>query len=247
VLWQTHIRIANEVLQSLGVLRSSIEAERLKEGILVPGKWGDYPHHYGKSNVIMKYVLEARKFFLLGDNPNSYFCLGVALHYIQDSYTSLSSRSVKHQTWEQQIKESYFVDDLEKTVEWSFQNRRHLIRQYSELARILSKDVHGKQDTLCLATLLGHRPPSDWGKPRVDLNLALRASLRVAQSVFSHRDNPVLEEDLNKTLSTYECLLRKTETSFADKIVELIRKRDDLKGEKSQGAQSQRSTTSFSA
>jgi hypothetical protein len=54
MLWQTHIRIANEVLQRLGIPKSTIEADRLKEGVLAPDKWGDYPHHYGKSHAIAK-------------------------------------------------------------------------------------------------------------------------------------------------------------------------------------------------
>ena len=54
MLWQTHIRIANEVLQRLGTPKSTIEADRLKESVLAPDKWGDYPHHYGKSHAIAK-------------------------------------------------------------------------------------------------------------------------------------------------------------------------------------------------
>jgi hypothetical protein len=82
MLWETHIRIANEVLQRLKLSISSVEAQQLRKGIIIPDRWGDYPHHFGKSNTIKKYLLEARGLFLLGDLPNAYFFLGVALHYI---------------------------------------------------------------------------------------------------------------------------------------------------------------------
>jgi len=232
MLWQTHIRIANEVFRRLDIPRSSAEAERLREGILSPDKWGDYPHHYGKSKVIVKYILEARRHFLINDLSNAYFCLGVALHYVQDSYTSLSSRSMKHQAWEQQIEESYFVDYIQSTIQWSFQKRRYLVEPYSRLAQILSEEVRGKQDTLRMATLLGNEPPSEWGKPIVDLNMALRASLQITKSVLSHRKNADLEQDLSRTLAEYEDLLKKTETVFADKLVESIKKRDISKKRK---------------
>ena len=34
--------------------KTTIEADRLKESVLAPDKWGDYPHHYGKSHAIAK-------------------------------------------------------------------------------------------------------------------------------------------------------------------------------------------------
>jgi len=229
MLWRTHLRIANEVLKDLGIPKWSSEGEQLRNGILAPDKWGDYPHHYGKSDAIIKHVLEARRLFLKSDLVNSCFRLGIALHYIQDSYASIPPRSRYHQAWEQEIEDSYFVDDLEGDIEWAFQNRRHLIKPYSEIARTLSREIQGKQESLRLATLLGHEPPREWGKPRVDFNLALRASLRIARAVLGPRNNQALEQDLHQTLVSYESLLRKTETAFADTIVGLIKKRDNLK------------------
>ena len=42
-------------------------------------------------------------------------------------------------------------------------------------------------------------------------------------------NNQSLEQDLQQTLVNYESLLQKTETAFADTIVELVKKRDNLK------------------
>jgi len=62
MLWKTHIRIANEVVRKLGISKSSIEADRLREGSVTPDKWKDYPHHYDKSGSIREHILEDKKF-----------------------------------------------------------------------------------------------------------------------------------------------------------------------------------------
>jgi hypothetical protein len=232
MLWKTHIRITEEVLHRLGMSESSAEAVQLREGVLAPDKWGDYPHHYGKSRAIQKYLVEARQFLLKGDIVNACFCLGVALHYVQDSYTSLSSRSPNHILWEQQIEKSYFVDDLKKTIRGVFQNQSYLAQKYLELYDALSREVVGKDDTLQIATLLGHTQPSTWGKPMVDLNLALKASFSIAKSVLGPKRYPKLEKDLKEVLAEHEELLREAEIVFADKIIELVKKRDGLKARK---------------
>jgi hypothetical protein len=121
------------------------------------------------------------------------------------------------------------VDDLERLIQSKFYNREHLRRAYLEIAELLSKNIQGKQDTLLLATLLGHEPPSTWGKPIVDLNLALRASLSVSKSVLSPKSCPDLEIHLNQILAEYRALLEKTEIAFADKLVNLVKKRDKLR------------------
>src|SRR3990170_1940601 len=130
MLWKTHIRLANEVLYKLGLPISSPEADGLREGSVVPDKWKDYPHHHGKDGKIRKYIMAARRYFLDEDLPNAYFHLGVALHYIQDSYTSFSSRFEKHNDWEQQIEQARFADDLERLVTRAFSHRENRKQEY---------------------------------------------------------------------------------------------------------------------
>lgn len=233
MLWQTHIRIANEVLRKLGMPKSSIEASNLREGSIAPDKWKDYPHHHGKSGSIKKHLLDARRLFLNGDSAKAYFCLGVALHYVQDSYTSLSSRSSRHIHWEQQIEQSYFTDDLESLVAAAFRDRPDRREEYTKYAVLLSHRIEGKESTLQVASAPGPGLSfwSDriWGRPHVDLNFALRASLVIAESVFGPKTSPKLEKELRLALADYEALLKKTELVLANEIIELVKKRDELK------------------
>jgi DNA-binding transcriptional regulator YiaG len=220
----------NEILYRLGVPRGSVEAAQLREGALAPDKWGNYPHHYGKSGEIETNLLDARVYFLRGDLANAYFNLGVALHYIQDSYTSLTSRSDHHSRWEHQIEEASFVTDLKELVLWAFRDREDRREEY---LRILSyfNDVSGEASTLWLATLLGHDEVPRYGKPKVDLNFGYWASFLVTKSVFGSTINVELQNKLGKLQTEYETKLTMTETAFVDSLTSLIRRRDGLQSQ----------------
>lgn len=116
MLWKTHIKITFEVFRRLGIPLT--EKERVKEGAISPDKWGlpDLPHHYGKERQIRNYLLLSRKYFLRYDLLGAYYYLGVALHYIQDSYVSMASFYPKHHSWEESIDKCVYESNLEKTT-----------------------------------------------------------------------------------------------------------------------------------
>jgi len=113
MLWKTHIRITKEVMVRLGIHLTNEEFSKLKEGVITPDKGRDYPHQYGKSEKIKDYLNKARASYLQNDLPSTYFNLGVALHYIQDSYTTYPSSLPKHQEWEEWIENSYLGSSFE--------------------------------------------------------------------------------------------------------------------------------------
>jgi len=228
MLWKTHIRISKEVLYRLRLPLSSEEASRLKDGVVAPDKWGDYPHHYGKSAMIRKYLMESRRFYLQNDLPSAYYNLGIALHYIQDAYTTLTSRSPNHHNWEEQIEDSRFVYDMEGLIQAKFQTNSFQENKFSRLAESLSRDVEGRDNTLNIATMVGQDEFKTWAKPIIDLNLALRVSFVVSKSVLSKRNNPELETSLNRLLKEYEDLLQNSELLLSNKIAELAQRRTDL-------------------
>jgi hypothetical protein len=240
MLWKTHIRIANEILTRLRLSKSSIEADRLREGCIVPDKWKDYPHHEGKSEDIQYRILDARKYFLRNDLPEAYFNLGVALHYIQDGYTTLSSHSRHHTRWENQIDQSYFTDDLENLVGRTFRNSPDRREEYTRYSRVLTEKVEGKKATLRIATMngpgLSYWGNRQWGKPYIDLNFALRASLVVARAVLSPRTKPNLQKRLFDFHTMYQLKMEETERQTAQELVELIKKCIELKNCKKKGA-----------
>lgn len=239
MLWKTHIRIAYEILFRLGLPKSTPEANQLREGSIAPDKWKDYPHHEGKSEEIKFRLLNSRKFYLKNDLNKAYFELGVALHYIQDGFTTLTSRSKHHSRWEQQIEQAYFTNDLQYLVDKAFKYDSNRKQEYYRYIRALSNDVKGRDDTLRIASMQGpgisHRQTRRYGKPYVDLNFALRASYIIAKSVLSSKHNPDLQKKLYENEKDYETKLRETETQTAKELIELIDKYNVLTSQENEG------------
>jgi len=236
MLWRTHIRLANEILHRLGKSKFSDEAASLREGIIAPDKWEDFPHHHGKEDEIEKHILKARGFVLADDLRMACFHLGVALHYIQDSYVSLSTRSRHHTRWEEQMDEAYFTDNLHNLAEKAFYNRPDRRDEYLELADVLSNKIEGKVATLEIATMPGPGLSAwfyrAWGKPYVDVNFALKASYLIVKSVFSPKSCPELQEELKTIQQEYKGKLEESEQAFANSVVESIVKRNELENRK---------------
>jgi len=111
----THRRIAKEIAKALKL--SKRESGLLESGSIQPDYWADFPHHYGKSDEIVEDILMARKLYLKNDDE-CYFRLGVALHYIADSWTLRPRISDKHTKWEEQIEKMPILDDsqLEEVI-----------------------------------------------------------------------------------------------------------------------------------
>ena len=232
MLWKTHLRISFEVLRRLGISLSSEVAQSFKNGILAPDQWKDYPHHHGKSESIKEHLMKSRGYFLQDDLPNAFFHLGVVLHYIQDSYTSMASFYPKHQSWEEDIEYANFTHDLETTINYSLGNNWYERDRCLRLANILSNKAQGRDDTLYMATLSGRAASKSFAKPVVDLNLGLIASYVVTESVLSSKNCPDLENKLRNGLSKYEVLMRTAEVELASKIIRLANERDDLEKRK---------------
>jgi hypothetical protein len=193
---------------------------------------GDFPHHYGKSEKIESNLVTSRGYFLRDDLPNAFFYLGVALHYIQDSYTSLASSYINHHRWEESIEYSNFTNDLIQTINYSLRNEEWERQRCLGLAEVLSKKAQGKDYTLYVATLTGHRPSKSFAEPIVDLNLALRASYVVMESVLSSKNCPELDYKLRMLHLDHENFLQSAEIELSNKIIKLVNERVELEKRK---------------
>jgi hypothetical protein len=232
MLWKTHLRISFEVLRRLGISLSDEVDQSFRNGILAPDQWQDYPHHYGKSHKIRENLMRSRGYFLRDDLPNAFFHLGVALHYIQDSYTSMASSYFKHHIWEECIEDANFVDDLDGTISYSLRNNGYERDRCLRLANTLSRKAEGRDSTLYMATLTGYAASQSFSEPIVDLNLGLRASHVVTESVLSSKNCTALESKLADVLSRFEAVMVAAETELSDKIIRLVNERDALKKRK---------------
>jgi hypothetical protein len=234
MLWKTHIKIAFEVFRSLGIPLSEAEKERLREGVIAPDKWGlsDTPHHYGKEKQIHYYLLESRKYFLRYDLLGAYYYLGVALHYIQDSYVSMASFYPKHHSWETSIDKCNYESNLEKTIRYWLKHDNFERERCLRLATSLANEIQGKDSTLNIATLTGHEQFTSYAKPIIDYNLGFRASYIITKSVLGPRSSPQLNLALKQSFAHHQTLLREREQLASNEIVGMVNQMENLKGKK---------------
>jgi hypothetical protein len=235
MLWKTHIRICNEALRRLGITLSDEVAKSFREGIVQPDKnRSTYEsHHHGKYLEIEGNLIKARGHFLQNNLPYAFFHLGVALHYIQDSYTSVikynsPKNSIWHQNYEQNIEAAPFVMDIEKTIQYSFHDDYSQLAKYSEIAKHFSKKIEGKQATLRAATMIEEYPADKTGKPKVDLNMALKACMVVIESALSSKTCSPLEAQLKDALAQHEAFLKNAEIESSNNVIRTIEERDQL-------------------
>ncbi len=207
---------------------SSEESLRFKAGVLAPDQWQDYPHHHGKSEAIRSNLMYARQCYLQDNLPDAFYYLGVALHYIQDAYTSMASFYPRHKSWEQDIEDSNYVYNLEEKINYYLRNNEYQRARCLWLADALSREIQGKNNTLYVATLTGQEASKSFAKPIIDFNLGLRASYVVSKSVLSPKNCPTLETQLEDVLSNHETLLRNAEIELSEQISRLIEERDQL-------------------
>ncbi len=234
MLWKTHIKITFSVFRELGIYLSDDEKERVKEGVIAPDKWGlaDTPHHYGKEKKICDYLLLSRKYFLRYDLLGAYYYLGIALHYIQDSYVSMASFYPKHHSWEESIENSTYESDLQKTIRYWLRNNSFERDRCLGIASSLTIEVQGRDNTLYIATLSGHKQLTSYAKPIIDYNLGFRASYLVAKSVLSPRSSTELDFALKQLLKYYENLLHESESSSSTEIIDIVNQVENLKRKK---------------
>ena len=245
VLLSTHKKIAKRIASELRL--SSKEADYLEKGSITPDYWKDFPHHYGKESQIREYVLKARRFFLDDEKFESLFSLGLAFHYLQDCWVTVSGSSMNHGWWEDQIDDAPFVNDIAEMLkefdltrsyhglpvmaarqdeERYLQINDHLL-DFEQLCRSNFEGYDGqfaKDLTLDVATL--ERPKL--GTPIFDLNFAYRVSLVVALSVYGSRTSLALQEKLEQTKKEFEVKLKEAEEVLVRKLVELYNRKAEL-------------------
>jgi hypothetical protein len=178
-------------MNRLGVRLTNEEFSKLMEGNVAPDKYfkDDYPHHYGKSAKIGQYLLMARSSFLRDDSPNAYYHLGVALHYIQDSFTTGPNFEKEfHDKWEGWIENSDFVSNIDETIKKTVRNESEQNR-CSRVAQELQKEVRGRDNTLRIANINGHmKNYESMASPEVDLKIIRTLISNLLTSIWHMRN-----------------------------------------------------------
>jgi hypothetical protein len=209
----THKEIGNRILEQLQ-LSDSPQAHAFRVAVSAPDTWGEEePHHSGRDEEIRGLILEARRLRLRGDDKGSMRSLGYALHYLQDHWTHTPGRGPPHHAYERRVDEAPLRGEREDAPNLTEDARR----TYEEVDRLLSAGVHGREETLRLASLI----PGE-GSPAQDKQYAYRVSLCVASSILSDEAPRELQEEERQIQKTLEAELR------SQRITDIEHERDSV-------------------
>ena len=235
MIWETHRNLSLEALERIGVRLSPNERDSLLKGVVAPDEWkmsnpnDRTSHHYGRASEIGEYLHLARTFYLNDDLINTYFNLGIALHFIQDSYVSYPSflSKEKHDSWEQGIDRCYISPDFSESIKKI--NNRSEAERCAWVAKDLLNEVYGPMDTIRIATIFSHPKTNDTiANPVVDLNLAYRASYTVAKSILSPKNSVPLDTQINDIYKNYENILWQEEERVSEQFIKSFEQRNVL-------------------
>ena len=113
MLGSTHRFLGDQISGYLGL--NETEKSILRESITFPDFEGNFPHHDNKY-IEINWSLKNSRYYYLLNNQKYLFYLGVALHYIQDGWTTNPRLRDLHTAWERRIDE--IQNNLGITQEW---------------------------------------------------------------------------------------------------------------------------------
>ncbi|MHC1680192.1 MAG: hypothetical protein AB9860_02950 [Methanomassiliicoccales archaeon] len=243
MLRSTHMKITNEVLEELNVdLPSEIRSELLR-GVVFPDdekkrNGTRESHHFGRSREIGDHLVRARCCFVNGDLANSFFLLGVALHYIQDSYvTCRSTNGERHFEYERKMDDYYPNPDIEGSIRTYLSNQQYLMNGCLRMAQALKNDdIKGAKQTLSIARLNARDRPHDHeANGVIDYTLSYLATLTLVRAVILDPiKHPQLDYDLNKLHQDSEKGLNDIEIQLSNSLINKIGERNRLASSKNQ-------------
>ncbi len=243
MLGSTHMKITNEALEELNVdLPSEIRSELLR-GVVFPDdekkrNGTRESHHYGRSREIGDHLVKARSSLVSGDQANSFFLLGVALHYIQDSYvTCRSTNGERHFEYERKMDDYFANPEIEGSIRTYLSNQQYLMNGCLRMAQALKNDdIKGAKQTLSIARLNARDRPHDHeANGVIDYTLSYLATLAVVRAVILDPiKHPQLDYDLNRLHQDSEKGLNEIEIQLSNSLINKIGERNLLASSKNQ-------------
>lgn len=189
-------------------------------------------HHYGRAREITLNVTEARNNLLIGNHKKAFFYLGVALHYIQDSYvTCKSSNPDEHLRYEGKMDFCYPTNDIETSIQKYLSDQKYLMNDCLRMALAIKSDnLFGKQNTINIARLNARdRPHELRANEVIDLTLGYLASYVVVKSIVLDPINcSQLDCGLNRLHKENVTRLMEIENQLSNNIFQMIGERNRL-------------------
>jgi hypothetical protein len=179
----------------------------LINGVISPDNEDDTNHYSGREKTALEYLRRARDKRLNYDTSGSFFILGVAFHYIQDSWTSIGPDNEDHRKYLDLIDRCEILDIHESIGEYYPVKRKRILDQFKSLEKRLKKPVESEEE---LNNLVIMRRPYE-SSAFLDLNFSFRVCYRVAEMVLKTMYNVKLQESLDLLHEEYINRVKETE------------------------------------
>ncbi|MFC1802850.1 zinc dependent phospholipase C family protein [Thermoproteota archaeon] len=196
----SHYAIAEQIFMDLVNPMFPLHKKELRDGSVYPNTLDlGFPHHHSRDKEIKEFIQQAR-ILRIEDNPEKcIFYLGIALHYIQDRWTSLPESHEKHDLYETLIEQcniypwgsdlSKYYPILSEGIFEEFENYFNFFDKPPEAEKVIQMVLQSK--------------PSE-SNAFLDLNLAYRISYIVTEIVLQPIKNPTLENLIKELHARYQ-------------------------------------------
>jgi hypothetical protein len=234
----SHYAIAEQIIMDLvkpKFPRTSKYKKALRDGSVNPNTLEtDIPHHNAKNKDIKELIEQARKHRLENNTEKAIFTLGIALHIIQDRWTSLSESHEEHDMYEKLITQCTIMPrntDLSMYYPVLSQNFLHMeTLVFEEFEDFFSFSYDPSQAEKVIEKALQRKPSES--SAFLDLNLAYRISYMVTRIVLQPIKNPALEKMIKKLHSRYQMEISAIDDEVRRKLESIHQEYNMLQKEK---------------
>jgi hypothetical protein len=190
--WEAHTRTAQKILSDFDAYHFQKYEKDLINGIIYPDSNDPKPHR-DRDEAVRNNIRKARDRRLEYNPSDSFFYLGMAFHYIQDSWMGIDPDHEDYTRYEKQIDKSTLLDMGEDLFRYYPVKRNRVLTQFKELDKCLSVPLKNTEE---MYALISAGSPFE-STAFLDLNLSYRICRRVAEMVLK----PMLKTSLDENLS----------------------------------------------
>jgi hypothetical protein len=192
----SHYDIADMIYEEQIEAKYPRYKEELRNGSVHPHKEGvSVPHYKGREDDIELFIRKARRFMIDKKPKDAIFYMGIALHYIQDKWTTLDNSHKKHEDYTTLISKTKILpygSDLSGYYpilsERAFEQYENIVSCYNQTSLDIEK----------IFQIIRQWKPIE-SSAFLDLNMAYRISYKVSEIVLQptkHKEYEKLVKDL---------------------------------------------------
>lgn len=214
--WEAHTRTAQKILADFDAYHFKKYEKDLINGIIYPDSNDPKPHN-GRTETIRENITRSRERRLEYNPTDSFFYLGIAFHYIQDSWVGMDPDHEDYAKYEKLIDKSTILDIGEDLFRYYPVTRNRVLQQFKDLETRLSTPLNTTDE---MFDLVSSNTPFE-STAFLDLNLSYRVCHRVAEMVLKPMLKASIDDNLLRIHKVYTEKLVECERNEREKLYKL--------------------------